>query len=369
MSVLKLCVLIAFAALVNTPLMAQQEYSLRLIKNSKSFSQVIAVNASLQVIGVREVEEGPSMQLRNFFRSGEDELEIKPPKGFTNLEVQALSDNGLVVGYVSRPLGSEEGSLQSFVWNSQSKEVTLLPLVPNDTASNAQDISADGLRITGYSLGSNPPRMRPCVWSYHAEDNKWMPQILETILDRNPYLQASQVVISPNGKVIAACITEQQISELIYDSSLYVWQLESDGSWKRQKVSDEQPKLKDINDEGVTVGSLNDGESARAFRCDLSGKIERFELLPGDHSSIAYGITNGGVVVGVSDDPPGNDGGPQAFIWKSGVLSPLPLPAGTVDSAALTINQQGVVGGFVLLGAGEEEVTTAFLGIPAKEKQ
>ena len=360
--------LIAFAVSVSNFAHAEEEYEIRPIENSASFSQVIAVNANLEVLGVREVGDESSTVLRNFFRSGDSEIEIKPPQGFTNLEPQALSDNGQVVGYISRPIGNAEGSLRAFVWDSKSKELVQLSPLDGDLAANAQDINADGTRITGYSTGSNPPRMRPCLWQIDAGKKSWNAIELSSILDQNPYLQASQVVISPNGKLIAACITEKQIAEFIYDSSLFIWKIGADGVWKSTKISDEQPKLKDMNDAGVMVGSITDEVNTQAIRIDLTGKIDRLGFLPDDVSSVAYSLTNSGIIVGLSDDPPGKDGGPQAFIWKAGNLSALPLPLKTVDSAALSINQDGVIGGFILRDVTEDSVTTAFLAIPVKNK-
>ncbi len=347
-------------------LQAQNRYELRLIKNSPTFTQVIAVNSKLEVIGIREVQDGAITAQKNFFRKGDQDVEIRVPEGFSNIEVQALSDSGIVAGYTSRPLGGSEGSVHAFVWDSQTDVLTRLSPLDGDVSSNAQDISADGKMVTGYSVGNMPPRMRPCVWS-QSDDGKWNSVVLETVLDVNPYLQASQVLISPNGKYVAACITEKQISEFIYDSSLFVWAHDSNRGWERRKVSEEQPKLKDINDEGVMVGSVSDGNVTQACQVTLAGQLNRIDFLPGDVSSVAYGINNAGTIVGVSDDPPGNDGGPRAFRVKSGVLSPLPLPKDTVDSAALTINQQGVVGGFLYRESEDHAETTAFIGIPAEQ--
>ncbi len=342
---------------------AADEYELKIIDNSKTFSQAIAINAKLEILGAREVMDGTGIAMKSYFRSGDGEVQISAPKGFSNLEPQALSDTSLVVGYVSRPPGSENGSLRGFVWDRKTTELSLLEPLPTDIGSHAQDISADGKRITGYSTGHTPPRIRPCVWQWQTDPQKYVPQELSTILQNNPYLQSSQVIISPNGKQIAACITEEQLSPFMFDSSLFVWEFSEKGDWERRKLSDEQPKLKDMNDQGTIVGATAGAVAGRACVIDPTGQIELIELLPDDETNIAYGINNAGTVVGMSDDPHGGEGGPQAFIWRKGVVEPLKLLKSTVDSSALAINQDGAIAGFMLKDAREDASIVTFIRI------
>jgi probable HAF family extracellular repeat protein len=337
------------------------DYELKMIDNSKTFSQAIAVNAKLEVLGSREIVEGPGSVMKSYFRSGETDVQINPPKDFTNIEPQALSDTGIVVGYVSRPAGNENGSLRGFAWDSKTGELTLLEPLPTDISGHAQDISADGKRITGYSTGHTPPRIRPCVWQWQEESKKYVPQALSTIIQNNPFIQASQVIISPNGKRIAACITEEQLSDFTFDSSLYVWECTSSGEWERKKLTDDQPKLKDMNDHGIIVGVTSGEVSGRACVIDTNGKFELIDLLPDDESNIAYAINNAGTVVGMSDDPHGGEGGPQAFIWRKGVVEPLKLLKGTVDSSAMAINQDGAIAGFMLKEDRDDASVVSFI--------
>ena len=343
--------------------LAADEYELKMIDNSKTFSQAIAVNAKLEVLGSREVIEGPGIAMKSYFRSGGTDVQINPPKGFSNLEPQALSDTSLVVGYVSRPLGNENGSLRGFVWDSKTSELSLLDPLPTDIGSHAQDISADGKRITGYSTGHTPPRLRPCVWQWQEESKKFVPLGLSTVLQNNPYLQSSQVIITPNGNRIAACITEEQLSDFTFDCSLFVWDCSETGEWVRKKLSDEQPKLKDMNDQGTVVGVTSGEVGSRAIVIDPNGKIELIDLLLGDESNVAYGINNAGTVVGMSDDPHGGEGGPQAFIWRKGIVEPLKLLKSTVDSSALAINQEGAISGFMLKDEQEDASVVSFIRI------
>ncbi len=340
---------------------ADDDYELKMVDNSKTFSQAIAINSKLEIIGAREVVDGPGLVMKHFFRSGENDVNLSPPAEFSNIEPQALSDTGLVVGYVSRPGGNEKGSLRGFAWKSSTGETTLLDPLPSDISSHAQDVSSDGTRITGYSTGHTPPRVRPCVWQWQESSQKYVPEELSSIIQNNPYLQGSQVIISPDGTKIAACIAEEQLSDFMFDSSLFVWERSSSGEWKRKKLSDDQPKLKDMNDKGTIVGVTSGEISGRACIVSPDGKLELIDLLPDDETNIAYGINNAGTIVGMSDDPQGVEGGPQAFIYRNGVVEPLKLLKGTVDSSALAINQDGAIAGFMLKEDKEDAAIVAFI--------
>ncbi len=346
---------------------AFDDYELRKIANSTTFSQVSAINSRLEVIGTREVTEGPFNFTKNFFRSDKDEVEIQAHKDFTNLEAFAISDNGLVVGYVSRTFQSEGGSVRAFVWDSLTREITLLDPLLSDTVCHAQDISADGSLIAGYSVGSLPPRSRPCVWEWSKQDKKWGVQELSTIIPNNPYLQASQVILSPDGKRIAACITEEQISDIIFNSSLFVWERSKGLEWARRKISDEQLKLKDMNNDGTMVGRVILGGIKRACTIDLTGKLKIMDLLPDSTSSEANGITNTGVIVGMCDNESRETGGPTAFIFRDGVVAPLELPGNTVFSTALGINQDEAICGYMLRDTSEDAAVNSFILIPRQK--
>ena len=347
--------------------LAFDDFKLRKISNSKTFSQANAINSRLEVIGIREVTEGPFMRTKCFFRNGEDEAEIRAHREFTNLDAFAISDSGLVVGYVSRTFRSEGGSVRAFVWDSRTKEMTLLDPLPSDAVCHAQDISADGNLISGYSIGSLPARARPCVWEWSQQNKKWGVQELSTIIPNSPFLQASQVIISPDGKRIAACITEEQISDMIFNSSLFVWERTGSLDWQRRKISDEQPKLKDMNNSGTMVGCDFPNGIKRACYVELSGEIVIMELLPGNDSSEANGITNSGVIVGTCENKSRETGGPTAFVFRKGVVEPLVLPTNTVHSSALGINQEEAICGYILQDTGDDAAINAFIRIPVKK--
>ncbi|MCY2986064.1 MAG: hypothetical protein NTY15_20735 [Planctomycetota bacterium] len=343
---------------------AAQDFEIRLIENSKTLSQAVAINTNLDVIGTREVTEGPITSFRGFFRRGDIDVEFGLPKTYTNLEPCALSENGVVAGYVSRQSGSDK-SMLGFVWDSRTQAMQLLQPLSTDTICQAQDISADGKIVSGYSTGSNPARTRPCVWELTEGSTVLVPRELSSIIVNSPFLQGGRVLISPDGKRVAGCIAEEQLSPIDFNSSLFVWEHADNGEWVRRKISDEQPKLKDMNNEGTVVGSLKIEGILRACVVNFKGKITLIDLLRGDESNEAYGITSDGMVVGLSDDPTGGEGGPTAFVFKDGVVSPLLMSKKTIHSAALGISESGAICGYLAEETdGEDGGAFGFIRLP-----
>ena len=327
---------------------AEEKYTLDIFDNTPTFSQALAINATGQIIGIREVasEEGTILSQEPFLIDGKQSTRVPLLDEYTNIELNALSDNGLVVGYASRPLGNPEGSTTGFVWDSKTGVMTRLMPAGNDVACHAQSISAAGDRITGYTAGSKPTRMLPCVWDWNQTEKKWQIETLETIEDYNPYIMSSGVVVSPDGQRIAACITVANLPNDTYDSSLCHWQ-QTGGVWKRQLVSDDQMYLCSMNNAGQIAGVITRDAVRLPCTVDVSGQVTLIDLLPGDVSGEARGINSAGTIVGFSDDPAGPDGGPLAFVWKNGTTSELELPVGTTASAAFGINEAGQIVGLL----------------------
>jgi len=323
-------------------------FTLDIIDNSPTFSQALAINASGQMIGVREVANANQTVFSQeyFFFDGKQTTKIPSLKDFTNIEVAALSDNGWVAGYASRPMGHPQGSLTAIVWNSKTGELTRLMPAAGDISSHAQDISADGLRVSGYTSGSEPPRLRPCVWTWDAPKNSWEATALEVLQDFNPYTMTSGVMISPDGTRVATCITVAVSAGGAYDSSLFMWEWSGD-NWTRRLVSDEQMVVRDMNNQGEIAATYTTARGPGPCFIDADGKLTRIGTFAGDVSGEARGINASGTVVGFSDDPHGPDGGPQAFIWIAGKSRALKLPAGTLFSSAFGINDSGQIAGLM----------------------
>ena len=323
---------------------------LQLIDNSVGLSQVVDLNSRGEVLGTKEVEiRGLGLGQEPFFQRGANESKIEFPRGFTNLEPQALSDTGVVVGYVSRVIGHPDGSLRAFAWDTATATHAHLELPDGMKGSVALDVSSDASVISGYLTGSNPARMLPCIWQ--ADGRSWNCTPLSTLHDYNPILVGSRVVVSDNGSKVAACLTVEVIPGEIplYHNALFLWQRTEAGRWQRSSLRDGSVKISNINNHGMIVGDQNVKGYQRAFVYDPASGFSMPDLLEGDESSRALDVNNGGVVVGFSDDPYGPEGGPTAFVWRSGEITPVNFPVETVFSSATSINDHGRIGGYLIL--------------------
>lgn len=349
-------------------------YDLELVRNSKSLSQAIAINASGSIIGAREVEDesGVTLSLRSFFCGGDLCKDMPIPEGFTNVEAVAISDTDKVIGFASRTIGHEDGSLLAVVWDPRTDSIEFLPAAEGDSACQAQSISSDGSRIAGYTTG--PERLRPAVWSREDARQVWSIVVLETVMDYNPYLMSSTLQIHPDGKRVAGCCTEQILPGNIIDSSLYAWQ-ENQGKWERSYLHTEQIYVRDMNAQGALVGSLLGPEGRLPCFVSPAGELQRLKLLESDTAGEARGINQHAQIVGWSDRPHDPEGGPQACTWK---------PDGSVTRLSISeipyamvygINDSGQIAGMLTVTVSEpnaerkadgqvEESALAFRGTP-----
>ena len=324
------------------------QQSWELIDNSETASQVIALNQLGHVVGIRDVPMGNiGLESAPFIYIDGQQIEIPKPTGFTNLMPEAISDRGQVVGYVSRVIGHPEGSLRGFVFQTENGQIRVLPPLEGHRASHAFDISDDGTVISGCSTGRDPPRMVPCVWT---EDNgQWHAESLPAIYDFNPYLLTSRVVISGDGRHIAGCLTVDIVPGDLprYINHLFEWTQRDNGHWELLARSDRGVELAGINNQQMIAGTCRVNRQRRPFVLDSAGEFQVLDLLEADVSGRAADIDNHGRVVGYSDDPPGPQGGPQAFIWSQGSVQPIVFPRPVVYSSAAAINDKGQIAGFV----------------------
>ena len=322
---------------------------LQLIDNSDCISQVVAINATGQIVGLRDVASpGVGLTPKVFFRQtaadGANEQPIPPRTGFTGIVPEAISDSGDVVGHVTR-IPHAEGSFKAFVWNGKRKEPELLPVVDGFSAARAFDVSADGRIVSGYVVGRNPPREIPCVWQ--AGEKQWTCHLLDVLHAHNPALASSRVVVSDDGTRIAACITAQIIPgpNQGFISHLFTWEHDSNGDWHRRLLAKENLGLRNINNEGVLVGSQTRDRKQPVMYNPGSG----FHVLPcleGHDTGNALDVNNSNIIVGYSEDPREPDGGPRPVLWRGDQIAPLPLPDDILFGAAAAINDAGDVAGY-----------------------
>lgn len=321
-----------------------------LFQNTVSMSQALAINNHGSVVGTREVleERGPATALRtiSFYHGSHGTKDIPIPETFTSFESVGISDTDIVVGYATRPLKHQDGSLRGIAWDSKTEQFFVLPVAEGDKINQAQGISADGKRITGYTTG--PERLRPALWEFDDSTQQWKIIILPTIHDHNPYLMSGHLVISPDGRRIAGCCTEELRSDGVIDNSLFLWTEKRKGEWERTRISTEYMYLGGINNRGEMVGSLY-GEKGGRLPCYISpeGKIVKLELLPGDVSGEAKGINHQAVIVGFSDDPIGKEGGPELCLWSKDGKARKFGGSAPCYGAILGINDSGQMSGMI----------------------
>jgi probable HAF family extracellular repeat protein len=320
-------------------------YTVRLLDNSDTYSQALAINSQRAIIGQREVanEDMTIFSTEYFFFDGEHYQTFPTLEGFSSGDISALSDNHVVAGLASRAIGHPEGSLLAVAWEPLHERLTPLPRPEGDIGSQAHGISADGSRISGYATG--PERMRPVVWSKDA-DGAWQATVLPTVMDENPYIMSSRVLISPDGSLVAACCTVD-ITNGVYDSDLFLWR-DKDGQWEREQISDNQFYLRGMNNSGQIVGSLSTprGKRLPCVADATTKELKPIALLPGDVTGEALAINAKGTVVGFSDNAAGNDGGPKGFIWREGKTTALNFGP-DVYSTANGITDAGEIAGYM----------------------
>lgn len=336
----------SFSQTADTKASAVAGVKVEIIDNSSTLSQAIAINQSGAVIGVREQpnEAQTIFSMVYFYADDQGSRDIPKLEGYTNLEAVALSDNGRVVGFASRPAGSGSGGLAAIVWDAATNEVKRLGCPDGYVGSHAQDITSDGTRITGYVTGAEPARMQPCLWTWKADEAKWEAEVLETRHGYNPFIMTGGTVISPDGKRIAASCTYEFIDERIV-SALFLWQ-ETEEGWKQKLIRDAAFFLHDMNDAGLIVGSISKNAQRVPCYLDVDNKLKMIDLLPGDQSGEAWGVDASGTIVGVSEDPHGPTGGPHAFMWKAGKTTAIELGDAPYSSAQ-GINESGQIAGMV----------------------
>jgi uncharacterized membrane protein len=326
------------------------------VANEVGAREVVDLNARLETVGWREVvDPGIGLRREPFFRNRASEQRVPLLEGYTNLEAQALSDTGLVVGYASRSLGHTEGSLEAFVWQPPDGKTKALGKAGIANGTVAMSISSNGRVVSGYWLAADPPRMAPCVWE--MVDGQWQWTPLSTLNDYNPFLLAGRVMVSGDGNKVAACITVETIPGAVtrYVNHLFVWSRQAQGgTWERRQLVAKAVRLAGINNQGMVAGTCTVDRQKRACVVDPHGEIHVLGVLPGDSISEALDVNNLGVVVGLSDNPARVAAGPRAFVWSSqGDLRPLAFPREYPSSVATSINDEGHIAGYV---AGEQKL-------------
>lgn len=317
---------------------------------SNGFREVLDLNVGGDRLEQREEPDADAiLSLRSRIHSHAGvEYEVPIPTSFTNADVYRLSDAGQIVGTATRPLGSEKGSQLAFVRDWQRESTELLRPPASYRGSCAWDITSDGSTACGFVVGRDPPRVQPAVW--HRQQGIWTCQVLETDLPYNPFLVAGHVAISDDGQRVVASVPT--VAESSPNASarnrLCQWKRADDGSWERRVLSDHAVHVADVNDNGMVAGRITRRGRRLGYVFHPKDGPHTLEPFPGDHNAEATALNNHDVVVGISDDPRGPEGGTEAFVWRQGTMKRLDLPGDVIFSSARTIQDSGQVGGWLL---------------------
>jgi uncharacterized membrane protein len=292
-----------------------------------------AINGAGDVVGFEWRENAKNPEVIDevpFLARGGEMTDLPLLEGYTATFPHDLSDDGVVVGRVSKPAPLGQRVIlrnQAFVWDARGG-IRGLGAAPDDWISTATGISRDGRRIVGYTLGDR--RQRPCVWE-RGEGDAWAVRVLP-----NEGIIAPWLAISDDGRLVAGS-----------DGSVpCLWTLGEDGAWTREAIGEPgslAPRA--VNNAGMVVGLRHTFEGRnQAVVWTRADGIQRLPLPDGFVKAEAHDVNNAGIVVGMIDGPGGSDIGPRAFAFERGELRVLD-EAGPAFGDATAINDRGEVAG------------------------
>jgi uncharacterized membrane protein len=289
-----------------------------------------------------------------FYCSGKTVTTIPRLQGYTAVFPYAVSDDGTVVGRVSKP--SIPGLAihlrnQAFAWDAASG-IRGLGALDGDSASFATDISRDGRRIAGFSVGDN--RVRACYWDRRGDDWKVMR------LPQHSNLGSNLVVLSDDGKSAAAVDGEKPA----------LWTQRSETEWKEEIIGPSASLIpRGVNNGGMVVGvRFTPDGNTHAVTWTRDDGIKLLQEPEGYTRSEASAVNNRGVVVGMIDGPHGSKVSPRAFAFEAGKIHILE-DGGPDFSAATDINDRDQVTGVLDTEEDEEKPAAGEKPVePARKK-
>jgi uncharacterized membrane protein len=297
----------------------------------------VNINANGDVVGFiwEEEAERPGVVAQvPFLLRGGQMTRLPLLEGYTSTFPAAVSDGGLVVGRVSKPVipgVRVEMQNQAFVWDA-SGGIRGLGVLEGGVSSFASAVSADGRRIGGFILGED--RIRPCVWDLAADGKSWEGATLPI----EQTLGSNVLALSDDGRFASAV-----------DGTLpCLWTADGAGGWNREVIGGPASLMpRDVNNSGMVVGLRFDGDGMpRAAAWDRDGGLRQLQEPEGYVKSEATSVNNAGVVVGMVDGPGGSDIYPRGFIFSGGQLT-LIEEGSPVFASAAAINDRGQVAGII----------------------
>lgn len=293
------------------------------------------INAHGEIVGFEwlEEKERPGVLYQApFFAKGKQFTYLPLLEGYTATFPAAVSDDGLVVGRASKPAPPQVRvplRNQAFAWDARSG-IRGLGTLEDDSASFACDVSSDGRRISGFSVGEN--RVRACIWD--REGDGWK----VSALAHESRLGSNVVAMSDDGKSIAA----------VDGVAPCLWTQGGSGEWTREIIGAPGSLIpRGVNNAATVVGLRHTGDGlTHAVIWTREEGTKSIEKPNGYVRSEASAVNNEGVVVGMVDGPAGSKIGPRAFAFKNGKLQ-LIDEGGPFFTAATCINDRGQLAGVV----------------------
>jgi hypothetical protein len=233
-----------------------------------------------------------------------------------------VSPGGVAVGRSIRT-----GAAQAFTWTQGSGIVGLPNIagrafcVSNSANDNAVVVGTCATTLFGSSR-------LPVVWQAGAVSQLPLPAG-ETLGDANDINSAGVAVGSVNGGSLQRGVVYSG------NTATVITQTTSGGSFFVTSFG--------INDSGRVVGQgIDPANAARnvGIVYDIgSGSAFEVGALPGMNGALAFGVGNGGHVVGSSML---NQGSGTPFIWtQAGGMVAIPFPTGTTQGSARAVNSSG----------------------------
>lgn len=168
----------------------------------------------------------------------------------------------------------------------------------------------------------------PVIWQNGAVSQLPLPAG-ETLGDANDVNASGVAVGSVNGGSLQRAV--------IYNgnSATVITQTTSGGSFFTTAFG--------INDSGLVIGTgidpLNAARNVGMLYNISTNTASEVGALPGGNGALAFGVSNGGHVVGSSMQ---NQGSGMPFIWtQSGGMTAIPLPVNTTQGSARAVNSSG----------------------------
>lgn len=274
------------------------------------------INAHGEIVGFQWMPENGNPDIlyeAPIFAKGAEITMLPLLKGYTANFPAAISDDGLVVGRVSKPAPPNvfvNLRNQAYVWD-RNGGIRGLGAAEGDTASFATGISRDGRRISGLSVGNY--RLRGCLWERVGDGRGEAAQWKTVVVPEADALGSNVLAISGDGKRLAA----------VQKGLTTLWTETAPGVWKREILSSEPNALipRGVNDAGMVVGRREDNQGhTYAVIWTRAEGLKTLDAPPGYEHANASAVNNAGVVVGQIDGPHGSKTGPHAFVYEAGRL-------------------------------------------------